>query len=320
MDEFELIERYFRPLSRPDDGTELGIGDDCAIIHGRENVQLIVTTDTHVEGVHFPLRADPAQVGYRACATSLSDIVAMGGAARWASLALTLPTVDEQWLAGFAQGTKNALNLNKTSLIGGDTTQGPLTITWNIIGEVPSGCTMRREGARSGDDIYVTGTLGAAAAAVEFSILTKIACNDAEQALLTRYWEPEPQFAFGQALRALATSCVDISDGLLADLGHITRASGCGAIVELSRLPITESLIDVAGIDRARLLAAAGGDDYELCFTLPSECEMKLKQAASNYGVAVTRVGRIVSGADVRLIDEAGTRVSLGDKGYRHFR
>jgi len=223
-------------------------------------------------------------------------------------------------LAGFAQGTKIALNLNKTSLIGGDTTHGPLTITWNIIGEVPRGCTMRRDGARPGDDIYVTGTLGSAAAAVEFSILIKIACNDSEKELLRRYWEPEPQFAFGQALRMLATSCVDISDGLLADLGHITRTSGCGAIVELAKLPITESLIDVAGVDAARLLAATGGDDYELCFTLPPECEMKLKQAASIYGVVVSRVGRIVSGADVRLIDEAGTRVSLGDKGYRHFR
>ena len=319
MDEFELIERYLRPLSRLDDGTQLGIGDDCAIIHGRENAQLIVTTDTHVEGVHFPLNADPARVGYRACATGLSDIVAMGGTARWASLALTLPAVNEQWLAGFSRGTKVALDLDKTCLIGGDTTQGPLTITWSIIGEVPRGCAMRRDGARPGDDIYVTGTLGAAAAAVEFSILKKIECNEAEKELLRRYWQPEPPFAFGQALRALATSCVDISDGLLADLGHIVRASGCGAVVELTQLPIAELLIDIAGLDAARLFAAVGGDDYELCFSLPPGCETKLKQVTSNCGVVATRVGRIVSGADVRLIDDAGMRVSVGDKGYRHF-
>jgi thiamine-monophosphate kinase len=319
MDEFELIERYLRPLSRIEGGTELGIGDDCAVINASENVQLVVTTDTQVEGVHFPRVADPAQVGYRACATSLSDIVAMGGEARWASLALTVPTVDEPWLAGFAQGIKVALDLNNTTLIGGDTTHGPLTITWNIIGEVPRGCAMRRDGARPGDDIYVTGNLGSAAAAVEFSILEKAQCNDSEKELLRRYWEPELQFAFGQALRSLATSCVDISDGLLADLGHVARASGCGAILELSKLPITNPLIDVAGVDAARLLAASGGDDYELCFSLPPEREAKLNQAASIYGVVTTRVGRIVSGGGVRLIDEAGARVSTGDKGYRHF-
>jgi thiamine-monophosphate kinase len=319
MDEFELIDRYFRPLGTDSPGVDLGIGDDAAILDPPAHKQLVVTTDTHVEAVHFPTGADARDIGFRSCATSHSDIAAMGAAARWASLALTIPKAEDTWLSQFALGAAEALTLSGAVLIGGDTTAGPLVISWHIIGTVAVGAALRRGGAGAGDAVYVSGTLGDAAAAVEMSLTGDGSDNDIKRDLRKRYWHPEPRFDLARKLRRVATACIDISDGLLADLAHIAAASGCGAVVEYPKLPISPALLELAGPERAHRLAAAGGDDYELCFTVPAANESELFEIAHQGGFRITRIGSIVSGAGVRVIDDAGEIVDFGERGYRHF-
>lgn len=319
MDEFELIDRYFRPLGADRPGLVLGIGDDAAILDAPAGEQLVVTTDTHVESVHFPAGANAREIGFRSCATSLSDIAAMGAAARWASLALTMPTAEDPWLEQFALGAAAALQQCGALLIGGDTTAGPLVITWHIIGSVATGSAMRRDGARDGDGVYVSGTLGDAAAALELGFTEGGGHGDFQQELRKRYWYPQPRFDLAQKLRRVATSCIDLSDGLIADLTHIAGSSRCGAVVEYSKIPLSPALLKLAGPERARRIAATGGDDYELCFTVPRRCEPELLDIAQGGDLNITRVGRMVFGAGVQVIDDSGATLDLGHRGYRHF-
>lgn len=315
MDEFALIEKVLKPIAGSRDDVVLGIGDDGAVVQPSPGEELVVVADTIVAGVHFPPELAAADIGYRAVAVNLSDIAAMGAEPRWATLALTIPDSEESWLREFARGLHDALAAVEVALIGGDTTRGPLTVTVQIIGSVPRGKALTRDGARPGDTIYVSGTLGDAAAGL--AILQRGGPKTAaEQVLVSRFKRPTPRIALGQALRGIATSCIDISDGLLADLQHIAHRSGCGARIHADLLPLGPELL--AGTDARSALhwAAAGGDDYELCFTIPNDgCPEILRHLAPWH-----RIGAMTSVAgEVALLDHEDQPIILGRSGYRHF-
>jgi thiamine-monophosphate kinase len=318
MNEFDIIERYFKPLGDSTAHIALGIGDDAAVLDVPAGEQIVVTTDTQVESVHFPAAADPAAVAYRSCAAALSDIAAMGASARWLSLALTLPRADANWLQGFAAGATEAIGFAGAVLVGGDTTSGPLTITWNIIGTVPRDAALRRDGARAGDALYVSGNLGSARAALDL-LASRDGDNPSLHPVLARYWHPAPRLALGTQLRGLASSCIDISDGLLADATHLARRSDVGVEIVSSELPLLPELVALVGTERAREFALTGGDDYELCFSVPPACERELLQLATKSDVPLSRVGRITRGSDVRVIGSDGRPAPTTRAGYRHF-
>jgi thiamine-monophosphate kinase len=317
MNEFDLIDRYFKPLDEEIRGIALGIGDDAAVLDVPPGEQIVVTTDTQVESVHFPVAAAPAAIACRSCAAALSDIAAMGATARWVSLALTLPRADPDWLQGFAAGTADAIRSAGAVLVGGDTTSGPLSITWNIIGTVPRNAALRRDGAQPGDALYVSGTLGSARAALD--VLDSRDDDPSRQAILARYWNPEPRLALGAQLRGIASSCIDVSDGLLADVAHVARRSGVGAEVVSDELPLLPELVALVGGGRAREFALTGGDDYELCFSVPLDVETKLSQLRLASDVPLTRIGCITRDPGVRVIGRDGRRVPVSHTGYRHF-
>jgi thiamine-monophosphate kinase len=319
MDEFQLIDRYFRELANDETSIILGIGDDAAILAVLPDEQLLVSTDTHVENVHFRAGADADKISYRAFASSASDIVAMGGRARWASLALTMPSADHRWLKKFTSGAAQALGGAGATLIGGDTTSGPLTITWNIIGTIAPGDALRRDGARVGDSIFVTGSIGGAAGALAHGLIDNEPQDDVHKRLADRYWYPQPQYDFAPEIVGIASSCIDISDGLIADLAHIVHASGCGAEINMDNLPFSPGLIQLVGATVANRLAACGGDDYELCFTVPEQRKSLIVELASRKEVAVTEIGRITRGSEVKVLDRNGAVVAIDKQGYKHF-
>lgn len=319
MDEFELIDRFFRPLCTNVAENDVGIGDDASILAVPSDQQLVVTTDTHVEAVHFPIGAEPYDVGFRSCTTSLSDLAAMGATARWASLALTVTDATNTWFEGFAAGAAAALKQCSASLIGGDTTRGPLVITWNIIGLVPTGAALLRSGATPGDGIYVSGTLGSSAAALALSLTGGGNYTGREAELRDRYWYPQSRFDLAHRLRSVASACIDISDGLIADLTHLARSSNCGAVVECTRVPMAPALIELVGTERGLQMALGGGDDYEICFTVPQENESDLMRISETIELGVTRIGRMVEGPSVRVIDGSDHEISVDGIGYRHF-
>lgn len=317
MGEFELIRHYFAAAACARAGGEvvLGIGDDCALLAVPVGEQLSVSTDTLVAGVHFPDPCDPYLLGQRALAVSTSDLAGMGATPIGFTLALTLPCVDQAWLAEFARGLDAMAADCDMRLIGGDTTRGPLSITLTVFGRVPTGAALLRRGARAGDLLCVGGALGDAAGALPI-VLGKQPGDSADAAaLLRRYWAPQPQLALGQALRGRATAALDISDGLLADCGHIASASGVLLQIEQPWLPLSDALRAVAG-DGALQCALAGGDDYLLAFTLPAEHLPSLREE----GWPVHVIGRAVAGAGVQLLDAHGNAMIIGDPGYNHFR
>jgi len=318
MDEFDVIDRYFKPLGDKAANVVLGIGDDAAVLDVPPGEQIVVTTDTQVESVHFPVAADPAAIACRSCAAALSDIAAMGATARWLSLALTLPRVDAAWLQGFAAGAAEAIEFAGAVLVGGDTTSGPLGVTWNIIGTVPRGGALRRDGARPGDALYVSGSLGGARAALEL-LDTLADVSGSGQAVLARYWNPQPRLVLGSQLRGFASSCIDVSDGLLADAGHLARRSGAGVEIASDNLPLQAGLVELFGVERAREFALTGGDDYELCFSVPRDDEADLLRVVTQFDVPVTRIGRITRESGVRVIDCEGRPLPTNRTGYRHF-
>ena len=319
MDEFGLIDRFFRPLCTDIVETDVGIGDDASVLTVPCDHQIVVTTDTHVESVHFPIGAAAYGVGFRSCATSLSDLAAMGATARWASLALTISDSTNSWFEGFAEGAAATLKQYGVSLIGGDTTRGPLVITWNIIGTVPAGAALLRSGATPGDGIYVSGTLGSSAAAVALSLTGGGDFTPSEVELRDRYWFPQPRFELARELSVLASACIDISDGLIADLTHLARSSNCGAVVESARVPMAPALLELVGPKRGLEMALGGGDDYEICFTVPAVHESNLMRIGEKLGLDVTRIGRMVGGAAVRVVDAFDREISVARAGYRHF-
>lgn len=315
MGEFDLIRRFFLPLSpEPDRGpVVLGIGDDCAIQQIPAGHDLVFSTDTMVEGVHFPALYSPEYLGWRSLAAAASDLAAMGADPVCFTLALTLPEADESWLAAFARGLAAASRAFGLVLAGGDTTRGPLTLTLQVQGTVPSGNAIRRSGARAGDLICVSGTLGDAGAALEY--LDKSAPTDDMLAVLDRYHHPEPRLDAGRALRGLASAAIDISDGLVADLNHLLSASGTGASVRVSDLPLSLPLRRLKS-EQAADYALYSGDDYELCVTLPPGLWQSAPESLK-AGFAV--IGEIESTPGLRLSGGPEARGAIST-GFDHFR
>ncbi len=314
MHEFDLIRRFFsRPGGRED--TILGVGDDCALLDPAGNEVLAATIDTLVAGVHFLPDTDPGKLGYKALAVSLSDLAAMGAEPAWGFLALTLPEADPVWLESFSRGLYDLATRHRMDLAGGDTTQGPLTITLQAIGRVPKACSMLRSGARSGDDIYVSGLLGQAGLGLKM-LTGEVAWRD--RAAIDRLLSPEPRVALGMTLRGVAHACIDISDGLAADLGHILESCGLGATIRWEALPLAPAVrhyIEQTGDWRLPLY---GGDDYELCFTAPPSQRRVLEQSLPSCDVSWHRIGTIEERQGLRLV-KGGEVISLPQAGYRHF-
>ena len=304
MDEFQLIQRFFAAHSQD---AVVGIGDDAAVVDLPAGEQLLSCVDSLLEGVHFPSDCAPLSIGYRALAVNLSDIAAMGGTPRWATLALSLPALDESWLAGFAQGFFQAADEFSVSLIGGDTTRGPLTISVQLMGSIPSGQAILRSGAKVGDSIYVSGTLGDASAAIDCWGSDK----PVAQRLRERFCRPQPRVALGQSLRGVASAAIDVSDGLLADLSHVCVASGCAARIEFEQLPVSALLREFEGDELARKRALNGGDDYELCFCLPQGSVLADPTSA-------VKIGEIIDGQGVQVMQQ-GQAMEIYADGYRHF-
>lgn len=310
MDEFALIRRHFAGLSPARADVALGIGDDCALLQPSPGMQLAVTSDTLIAGRHFPKSTAPADIGWKALAVNLSDLAAMGAEPRWFTLALSLPASDESWLAGFAAGLRELAQASGIALVGGDTTRGPLSITITAMGEVAPGQALRRDGARPGDRICVTGTLGDAALALR--LLDRPGLPPQLRQRLDR---PTPRIAAGVALRGLASAALDISDGLAGDLGHILVASGVGAEIDLKALPGSAHFNGLAPVEDRAELMLRGGDDYELCVCLPPEA---VEAAQQRLDVPLTEIGRITAEPGLRSVDASGTQPQDAC-GYRHF-
>jgi len=314
MGEFELIARYFEPLSRgrPSSYLVLGPGDDCAIQRVDPGAELVFSVDTLVAGVHFPASYDPENLGWRSLAVAASDLAAMGADPVCFTLALTLPDIDEAWLTGFARGLSRAADRFGLLLAGGDTTRGPLTLSLQVHGTVPSGTAIRRSGACPGDLVCVSGTLGDAGEALRWLDVNHPGPDEAF--VLARYHRPQPRLELGRALRGYASAAIDISDGLLADLGHILDASGVGARLELEQVPLSDALMRLAG-ESAAMRAVVAGDDYELCVTMAPETWQSLPQACRNQ---LTVVGRITEESGLRLFSH-GAELHQAARGYDHF-
>lgn len=312
--EFDLIRDFFqRPVA--DAGVRLGIGDDAALLALPAGHELVVTTDTLVAGRHFPEAAQPLDIGWKSLAVNLSDLAAMGAQARWVTLALTLPQGDEDFLRGFATGFFALADRESVSLVGGDTTRGPLSITVTAMGVVPEGQALTRAGAQPGDEVYVSGSIGDAGLGLRVELEQwhdELSLAARESARL-RLHRPEPRLQLGRALRGIATACLDVSDGLAQDLGHLLRASGVGAVLELNDLPRSTALreVDPAFAD---ILALTSGDDYELLFTAPVQARDKV----AALPVECRCIGRITGERQLRLL-RGGELVDLPTAGFTHF-
>jgi thiamine-monophosphate kinase len=314
-DEFEIIKRWFtRPIAG--EGVVVGIGDDAAVL--AVNGLLAVTTDTLVEGVHVPRNAPPDVIGYRLMAVNLSDLAAMAAAPRWGTLALTLPEADERWLEGFASGLFALAERYEVQLVGGNLTRGPLTATLQLLGMVEPGRMLRRSGAHPGDDVYVTGSLGDGAAGLQLWMEGVGDAGAEHAALKERFLHPQPRVAEGLALGRLASAAIDVSDGLLADLGHLCAASGCGALIDVERLPLSAELLALFPPNAAQAWALAGGDDYELCFTASPAQAQAIDRALEALGTGVRRIGRLVSEPGV-VCRRDGVPFAPAARGYKHF-
>jgi thiamine-monophosphate kinase len=320
MSEFNLIKQYFTRLAPQAD---LGVGDDAALIHVASGMQLAISSDMLVAGTHFLHDCAPYDIGWKALAVNVSDMAAMGAQAKWATLAIALPNIDEQWLAEFSSGFFACADEFGIDLIGGDTTKGPLNISVTIMGEVPTGKALRRDGAKIGDDIWVSGQLGSAALGLAH-LDNKISQdkikleNDALQASIDALHRPIPRADLGLKLREIATSCIDVSDGLLADLGHILKASNCGATVDLEKIPCIELLKNNLQNPQFQTYILAGGDDYELCFTAPPTQREAINLLSKQLNLPITCIGstRMAIGLQATYKNE---NLTLLKQGFDHF-
>ena len=314
--EFDIIARYFTRNSGDPD-VVLGVGDDAAVL--KIDGLAAVTVDTLVAGVHFPDGMAAQHLGYRLMAVNLSDLAAMGAQPRWCTLALTLPSAEEAWLEGFSRGLFELAERYAVSLVGGDLTRGPLTATLQLIGRVERGRMLTRSGGNVGDDVYVTGTLGDSSAGIAL-IMERVAApaGSAVAALQQRFYRPMPRVGAGLALRGLASAAIDVSDGLLADLGHICQMSGCGAVIDVERVPLSAELLSLFPPQDALAHALGGGDDYELCFTAPPSQADAVEAALEASGTLVRRVGQLVPGQSVTCRRDGESYVPPAH-GYRHF-
>ncbi|HET7836356.1 MAG TPA: thiamine-phosphate kinase [Variovorax sp.] len=316
--EFDLIARYF---TRPARRSPLGVGDDCALLAPAAGMQLAVSTDMLVEGRHFLSTVDPARLGHKALAVNLSDLAACGARPLAFTLALSLPAVDAAWLEGFSRGLFALADAHGCELVGGDTTRGPLNLCITVFGEVPAGAALLRSGAHAGDDVWVSGTLGDARLALEVFRGTLALPVESFALARGRMEQPTPRVALGMALRGIATAAVDISDGLVGDLGHILKASGVGARLDADAAAKLLATVDSAGldVDLRRACALAGGDDYELAFTAPASARAAVEQAGRASATPVARIGAIEAEAGLRLVDAQGAAVTQRFASFDHF-
>ena len=313
--EFELIERYFtRPVRR----AALGIGDDCALLVPAPGMQLAVSSDMLLEGRHFLSTVEPERLGHKALAVNLSDLAACGARPLAFSLALALPQAEAGFLEGFAAGLFALADRHGCELVGGDTTRGPLAVCISVFGEVPAGAALLRSGARAGDDLYVSGTLGDARLALEV-FRGRVALEGTAFERVRRAMEqPEPRLALGLALRGVASSAIDVSDGLLGDLTHLLRRSGVGATVDADAVPRSMELA-AQPLAVQRLCTLSGGDDYELLFSAPADAAPRVEAAARAAGVAATRIGAIEAEPGLRLVDAAHRPIEPAWSSFDHF-
>lgn len=315
MSEFDLIARYFAALGSERPDVALGVGDDCALLEIPDGQTLAVSIDTLSSGVHFFADCDPEHIGHKSLAVGLSDLAAMGADPAWATLALTLPEADEDWIRAFAVGFGRLASAHGMRLVGGDTTRGPLSVAVQVHGLVPTGAAIRRSGARPGEAIFVSGTLGDAGLA-----LRRMLAGEPVMPELRRRLEcPEPRVELGRRLRGIVSAMIDLSDGLAGDLGHILRASGIGAELELERLPLTPQVDAVVAATDDWSLPLASGDDYELCFCVPPAHIPNVECLAEELGLPLTRVGWIRAGAGLDFRRPDGGRLALPARGYDHF-
>jgi len=317
LSEFDLISRYFTRAPRH---TVLAVGDDAALLSVNPGCELAASTDMLVEDVHFFADVDPQALGHKALAVNLSDLAAMAATPRWAMLSLALPDADPKWLDGFARGFFALADKHGVDLIGGDTTRGSRNICVQIMGEVRQGKALRRDGAKIGDDIWVSGQLGEAAAAVAHRRgELKLDPAVLERCLMRLEW-PTPRIVLGRELGALANSAIDLSDGLLGDLGHICQRSNVGARVELTAGPCSADLQCLRDQEPVQRAILAGGDDYELCFTATPQRAAQIEALSATLDIVLTRIGRIVNGSEVVVLDAAARPLPVKDKGFDHFR
>lgn len=319
MGEFDLIARYF---TRPARRAVTGVGDDCALWQPQSGMQLAVSSDMLVEGRHFLSTVSAQRLGHKALAVNLSDLAACGARPLAFTLALSLPRVDEAWLQGFSHGLFLLADAHGCELIGGDTTQGPLNICITVFGEIPPGDALLRGAAQAGDDIYVSGTVGDARLALE--VFRGSLSLDAElfEAARLRMEQPQPRVALGLALRGIANACIDISDGLVGDLGHIMKASGVGAVLTTGWVADSAAIspaLQSLPMSRRLDMALAGGDDYELLFTAAPDQAQAVQEAANDCDVPVTCIGRISAGQGLQVMDIHGVPISRRFVSFDHF-
>ncbi|OZB53021.1 MAG: thiamine-phosphate kinase [Stenotrophomonas sp. 14-69-23] len=319
LDEFALIERIAR-RTRARADIVLGIGDDAALLQPAPGQQLAVTADTLNAGVHFPAESAPADIGWKALAANLSDLAAMGAVPAWCTLSLSLPQAEGDWLDAFADGLFALADASGIAVVGGDTTRGPLSISITAMGQVPAAQALRRDGARVGDDIWVSGHPGEAAGALRLwqqgrLDVRSVVADAAHERLRQRLQRPMPRLSLGLALRNCAHAAADVSDGLLADLGHIASRSGVAAVLQADAVPLSAALRTALGDAAALDCALRGGDDYELCFTAAPERRQAVQALAADLALPLARIGVIAEGRGVHCEGDAGA----GRSGYRHF-
>ena len=326
--EFNLIDKFFVHGNLTREDVDLGIGDDCALVTVPENHQVAITTDTLAAGTHFLATANPISVGYKALASNLSDIAAMGAKPTWVSLALTLPEPDEEWLNGFCEGFFGLAKQHHVQLIGGDTTKGPLSITITVQGILPRGEALTRKGAKAGDDIYVTGLLGDSAAGLEVLLNTsKQIKTELELELEHRHYYSAPRVELAQRLRHLCHSALDISDGLISDLAHILKQSNVSACIDVDQLPISDELMQYfsGSREQCQKTALTSGEEYELCFTAPKENRDAIKQITTLLNQNVSIIGKIVDEPFTNIQNSVQLHREMSKldwtlHGYDHFR
>ncbi|MEJ1959493.1 MAG: thiamine-phosphate kinase [Nitrosomonadales bacterium] len=317
MSEFDLIQRYF---NRATPSAELGVGDDAALLRVGSGMEVAISTDMLVSGTHFLPDTDPFMLGHKTLAVNLSDLAAMGAQPRWALLSLSLPHADDKWLQKFSEGFFALADQYGVELVGGDTTRGSLNLCVTIIGEIPPGVALRRSGAQIGDDIWVSGYLGDAALALAH-LQGKVQMSAADFSLCaSALHQPVPRVGLGLALRGVANSAIDVSDGLLADLGHILECSKLGAEIEFNALPVSSAMRPYLSQTMGMHCALAGGDDYELCFTVPVARRDAVENLSRRMGLPLTRIGTIVAGNGCVVRAADGSVINIEESGYDHFR
>jgi len=326
LTEFSLIKRYCQDIGKLHDETRIGVGDDAAVVSVPTGMELTISVDTMVEGVHFFSDIDPAKLAHKLLAVNLSDMAAMGAEPKWATLALTLSRTSDSWLAAFSASLDKSSRYYGVQLIGGDTTQGPLSLSMQIMGLLPKSKALTRAAAKPGDDVYITNTIGDAALALAYlqqnEQLKEVDLSDTQVTCLTKALElPEPQIAVGQALLNLGSACIDISDGLVADLTHIADQSAVSIELDINRVPLSEEYRNFVRQGGNIDLALTGGDDYQLAFTASTDHTEQIQAIEDSVGVPLSKIGRVVErGAEALILQANGAEYKLNRlAGYQHF-